>query len=72
MYALRNGVICRLQGDYFAPVIPPSDADLKRLVFTELHSSGLGGHLALRKMQREVSKRFFWPGLKKDVATFVK
>ena len=61
-----------MQGDYFAPVIPPADRDLIRLILTELHSSGLGGHLALRKMHREVSKRFFWLGLKRDVANFVK
>ncbi len=71
-YAVRNGVVCRLQGDYFAPVVPPSDRDLQRLILLELHSSGLGGHLALRKMHKEVSNRFFWPGLKKDVEKFVK
>ncbi len=53
-------------------MVPPSDRDLIRLILLEFHSSGLGGHLALRKMHSEVSKRFFWPGLKKDVADFVK
>ncbi len=49
-YAVRNGILCKLVGDYHAPVIPPTDDDLKRLIMLEVHSSGLGGHVAFKKM----------------------
>lgn len=50
MYSERNGVVCRLINDYYAPVIPPTDEDLKRLILLELHASNLGGHLSAGKM----------------------
>lgn len=47
---MRNGIACRLIGDYYAPIIPASDTDLIRLICLEVHSSGLGGHLGYDKM----------------------
>ena len=28
-FAVRNGIVCKLIADCYAPVIPPSSADLK-------------------------------------------
>ncbi len=38
----------------------------------EVHSSGLGGHLAFDKMYQFVKTRFFWPGLRRDIYKFCK
>lgn len=49
-FAVRNGVVCKLKGDYHAPVIPSNAEDLKNLILVEIHASGLGGHLSVAKM----------------------
>ena len=71
-YALRNEVVCKLVQDYYAPVIPPSDLDLKRLIMLELHASGLGGHVSSDKMLHAARTRFFWLHMRKDIERFCK
>ena len=44
--------MCKLVGDYYAPVLPSSDRDLVESVMAEFHASALGGHLAFGKMYR--------------------
>ncbi len=67
---MRNNIVCKLVRDYYAPVIPPSDYDLKRLIMLEVHASGLGGHLGFRKMFGILKARFYWPKMRTDVDTF--
>ena len=43
------GVLCKLLGDYYAPVIPPSATELISAILSELHASALGGHLSFKK-----------------------
>ena len=50
VYSIRNSIVCRLVDDCFAPVIPPSQKDLIRLILLEFHASSLGGHLSATKM----------------------
>ena len=50
LYSYRMGVLCRLIGDYYAPVIPPTASELIRAILSELHASALGGHLSFKKM----------------------
>ena len=71
-FAMRNNVVCKLVEDLYAPVIPPTDQDLKRLILLEIHASGLGGHLGFDKMWRECKRRFYWKHMRKDVQRFVK
>ena len=49
-FDVRNGIVCKLILDYYAPVIPPNGHDLKRAILLELHASGLGGHVSFKKM----------------------
>ena len=67
---MRNDVVCKLVHDYYAPVIPPSDHDLKHLICLELHAGGLGGHVSFDKMLRECRRRFFWKHMRRDVQRF--
>ena len=46
----RDGVICKVIGDYFAPVIPNDNKDLVAVILQDLHTSALGGHLGKRKL----------------------
>ena len=63
LFAVRNGVYCKLVKDYHAPIIPVGATDLKKLIFLEAHSSALGGHLGLFKMKRLLEKHFYWRNL---------
>ena len=67
---LRNGVL------YVKPsgnqkqaksrlVAPPH---IRTLILEYLHTHRTAGHLGIKKTQDNVRRRFWWPGLKKDVA----
>eukprot|EP01018_Ginkgo_biloba_P036423 Gb_25288 [translate_table: standard] len=47
------------------------DSPMKENIIKELHSGGLGGHFGRDKTVALVEDRYFWPGLKKQVARFV-
>ena len=72
LFAVRNGVFCKLVRDYHALIIPVGATDLKKLIFLEVHSSALGGHLGLFKMKHLLEKRFYWKNLQQDLVKFLK
>ena len=71
-FAVRNGIVCKLLADYYAPVIPPNSSDLKRAIMLEMHASGLGGHVSFKKMHSALKNRFYWLGLRRDCERFCK
>ena len=46
----RDGILCKVVRDYFAPVIPSDDLALVNVILRDLHASALGGHLARKKL----------------------
>ena len=44
---------------------------MRENIIRELHSGGLGGHFGRDKMIALVEDRYYWPGLRKQVAKFV-
>ena len=68
-YQRRDGVVCKLVYDEFAPVIPGNDT-LRSVILREYHASALGGHMGEKKLLATVRRRFYWPGLAKDVKRF--
>ena len=60
MFVFRNGVLCKLVGDTFCPIIPSADSPTVRVVLAELHSSSLAGHFGVKKLLKLVKKRFYW------------
>jgi hypothetical protein len=50
--------------------IPECD-DLKRFIMDELHKRPFTGHPGYQKMITVTRKKFYWPGLKKDIAEYL-
>jgi hypothetical protein len=69
---LRNGLVCKLVGDTFCPIIPTPDSSSITVILNDLHSSALGGHLGFKKLLKAVSSRFYWKGMHVSVKTFIK
>lgn len=59
-WQIKDGVLCKLVGDTFCPVLPDSDDDLIRIVLEDYHSSALGGHLGPKKLLKLVQKHFYF------------
>jgi len=47
------------------------DAEMKKMILEESHSSNLSIHPGATKMYHDLKKLFWWSGLKRDVAQFV-
>lgn len=50
-------------------VAPPT---LRNLVLEHLHDHRMGGHLGIKRTLLNVSRHFWWPGLRKDVTRWCK
>jgi hypothetical protein len=44
---------------------------LKTPILQELHSSAIAGHFGLQKTYAHARHSFFWPGMKKDIYSFI-
>ncbi|GMI66048.1 hypothetical protein HRI_000274100 [Hibiscus trionum] len=61
-----DGVLC-----FGRRIVVPNDAELRRAILTEGHSSPFAMHPGSTKMYRDLRDEYYWVGLKKDVAEFV-
>jgi len=52
-------------------LVVPNQEKLKKQILNEAHESLLSIHPRSNKMYRDVRKRFWWKGLKHDIARFV-
>jgi hypothetical protein len=65
-YTIQAGVL-RYKGN----IMVGSNTPLRQKLFEALHSSAVGGHSGMRASYHRVKKIFYWPGMKKDVETWV-
>lgn len=49
-----------------------NSTDLRTRILTTLHSSAEGGHSGVAATVQRIERLFYWPGLRADVALFVK
>ena len=68
-YQHRNGVVCKLINDEFVPVTPGNNT-LHSVILRQYHALALGGHIGEKKLLATAKKRFYWPGLAKDIEHF--
>jgi hypothetical protein len=52
-------------------LVVPNQEKLKKQILNEAHESLFSIHPGSNKMYRDVRKRFWWKGLKQDIARFV-
>ena len=52
-------------------LVVPNQENLKKQILNEAHESLFSIHPGSNKMYRDVRKRFWWKGLKQDIARFV-
>ncbi|GMJ04800.1 hypothetical protein HRI_004149200 [Hibiscus trionum] len=62
----QDGVLC-FKGRYCVP----NDADLKRAIIREAHSSPYAMHPGGDKMYQNLKQRYRWEGMKKDISDYV-
>jgi hypothetical protein len=49
----------------------PSDEAIKTKILQECHDSPLAGHLGTDKTTEQVKRRFYWPGMDKEIEAYV-
>lgn len=52
-------------------VVVPGNAELRRDILDEAHQTRYTVHLGNNKMYQDLKKRFWWRGMKKDIAEYV-
>jgi hypothetical protein len=65
-YSLKAGVL-----RYHGQIVVGNNTTLHHNLFLALQSSAVGGHSGTRATLYKIKKIFFWPGMKKDVETWV-
>ncbi|KAK9034361.1 hypothetical protein V6N11_050528 [Hibiscus sabdariffa] len=62
----EEGVLC-----FKDMIVVPDDGELRQTILTEAHTSPFSMHPGSTKMYRDLKDKYYWVGLKKDVAEFV-
>ena len=57
---------------YAANAIQTPDKDKRREIISEYHCSAAAGHKGITKTYNRIKERYSWPGIKRDVTSFVK
>ena len=66
-YSIGSDDILRFRGR----ICVPADAEIRRQILSEGHSSMFTVHPGTTKMYRNLRTHFWWSGMKRDVAKFV-
>ncbi len=72
LYQFKNGLLCKLFGDHFCHVIPDPKSSTVQVILSDLHASGLGGHVGRKKLLAMVKQRFYWQNMYGSVDSFVR
>ena len=69
-FTLKEGVLYYLVKDKTLRLVAP--ASCRQKLFDEAHSGVFGGHLREAKIHSELSRHYWWPGMRKDIVTWSK
>ena len=56
---------------YRDKIYVPNDSEIKKIILREFHANPYSGHPRYQNMLIVVTKFYYWPNLKKEVAKFV-
>ena len=67
---IKNNILCRLQphNEITEVIIPASE---RRHMLKQCHDESTSGHLGIRKTLGRLRERYYWPGIRNDVKTYV-
>jgi len=65
-YTLKAGLL-----RYKGWLVIGEDPQLRTRILQTLHASPIGGHSGLNVTYNKVRQLFYWPGMKKEVTTYV-
>lgn len=65
-YSLKHGLIYKKHQLYVG-----QNTAIQTKTINAFHASALGGHLGVQTTYQRVKELFYWPGLKRDVQSFV-
>ena len=71
-FLIRCGLLYRRGQGEADRLCVPEEGDLRRRILQECHDTPLGGHFGRHKTAALVRRLAFWPGLSRDVATYVR
>ena len=64
-FTLKEGVLYFLARGKILGLVAP--ASCRQKIFDEVHSGVFGGHLRETKIHSELSRHYWWPGMRKDI-----
>lgn len=65
-FTLNDRILYRVEADKSLRIIPPA-TDRQKL-FKEAHQGPFSGHLREAKIHSELSRHYWWPGMRRDIA----
>ena len=69
-YTIIEGVLYRIEGDKTLRMIPPTSQRDK--LFHQAHDGKFGAHLRDAKIHGELSRHYWWPGMRSDIIRWCK
>ena len=69
-YAVLDGVLYHVENDKTLRVIPPQSR--REELFQEVHGGMFGGHLRDAKVHGNLSRHYWWPGMRADILKWCK
>ena len=64
-YTLLDGILYHVESDKTLRIIPPQSR--REELFQEAHGGMFGGHLRDAKIHGQLSKHYWWPGMRADI-----
>ena len=64
-YTMDDRVLYRIESDKTLRVVVPKSA--RQNLFNEAHSGKYGGHLREAKIHSQLSRHYWWPGMRQDI-----
>ena len=64
-FTVQDGVLYRIERDKTLKIVPPT-SDRHRL-YLEVHEGVFSGHLRQAKVHSQLSRHYWWPGMRRDI-----